>query len=100
VAVMYLGRIVEMGPVEEIFGEPKHPYTAALIRAIPEIDPDKTLPSQPLGGEPPSPLHLPEGCAFHPRCPMAMEQCRADPVPADRTVAGRHVACHLYPTEK
>ncbi|RMR32599.1 Peptide ABC transporter, ATP-binding protein, partial [Pseudomonas syringae pv. coriandricola] len=67
VAVMYLGKIVEEGPVEAVFLRPRHPYTAALIQAIPEIDPDRPLPSSPLQGEPPSPLHLPDGCAFHPR---------------------------------
>src|SRR6185295_9986889 len=72
VAVMYLGRIVEAGLTEDVFGNPQHPYTKALMRAIPEIDPDRSLPSDPLGGEPPSPLNLPAGCAFHPRCPEVM----------------------------
>ena len=96
VAVMYLGRIVEEGATEDIFNQPKHPYTKALMRAIPEIDPDRPLPRDPLGGEPPSPLDLPLGCAFHPRCPEAMPLCAQDPVPATRLVARRHVACHLY----
>ena len=75
VAVMYLGKIVEEGPVEVVFSKPRHPYTAALIEAIPEIDPDRPLPSTPLQGEPPSPLHLPAGCAFHPRCRFAQASC-------------------------
>ncbi|ATV16419.1 peptide ABC transporter ATP-binding protein [Pseudomonas syringae pv. theae ICMP 3923] len=75
VAVMYLGKIVEEGPVEAVFLRPRHPYTAALIQAIPEIDPDCPLPSEPLQGEPPSPLNLPDGCAFHPRCRFARPTC-------------------------
>lgn len=75
VAVMYLGKIVEEGPVEAVFTSPRHPYTAALIKAIPEIDPHRPLPTEPLPGEPPSPLHLPTGCAFHPRCRYARTMC-------------------------
>ncbi|SEB41838.1 ABC transporter ATP-binding protein [Pseudomonas marginalis] len=75
VAVMYLGKIVEEGPVEAVFTSPRHPYTAALIEAIPEIDPHRPLPTQPLPGEPPSPLNLPTGCAFHPRCRYARTMC-------------------------
>ena len=75
VAVMYLGKIVEEGPVEAVFTSPRHPYTAALIQAIPEIDPHRPLPTEPLPGEPPSPLNLPTGCAFHPRCRYAQTLC-------------------------
>ena len=97
VAVMYLGRIVEEGPTEQVFTDPRHPYTAALIRAIPEIDPDRPLPATPLEGDPPSPMRLPPGCAFHPRCPHARSECRGDPPPAERTEPGRRWSCILGP---
>ena len=97
VAVMYLGRIVEEGPAEAVFATPKHPYTQALIRAIPEIDPDRRLPADLLGGEPPSPLDLPAGCTFHPRCAFAMPECRSGAPPVLRPADGRLAGCHLYP---
>jgi oligopeptide/dipeptide ABC transporter ATP-binding protein len=75
VAIMYLGRIVEIGTVEQIFNEPKHPYTQALIRAIPEPDPDKALPRDLPRGEVPDAASPPLGCSFHPRCPKAFEPC-------------------------
>src|SRR4051794_1281519 len=75
VAIMYLGRIVEIGTVEEIFSDPKHPYTQALIRAIPEPDPDKALPRDLPRGEVPDAANPPLGCSFHPRCPKAFEIC-------------------------
>src|SRR3954462_9644161 len=75
VAIMYLGRIVEVGPVEQIFADPKHPYTQALIRAIPEPDPDKALPRDLPRGEIPDAARPPLGCSFHPRCPKAFEIC-------------------------
>ena len=75
VAIMYLGRIVEIGPVEAIFADPKHPYTQALIRAIPEPDPDKALPRDLPRGEVPDAARPPLGCSFHPRCPVAFESC-------------------------
>ena len=75
VAIMYLGRIVEIGTVDEIFNDPKHPYTQALIRAIPEPDPDKALPRDLPRGEVPDAARPPLGCSFHPRCPKAFDIC-------------------------
>jgi oligopeptide/dipeptide ABC transporter ATP-binding protein len=76
IAIMYLGRIVEKGPVERIFQKPAHPYTRALIEAIPVPDPRQRHASEPLQGEAPSPVSPPPGCPFHPRCPYAIEACR------------------------
>jgi oligopeptide/dipeptide ABC transporter ATP-binding protein len=75
VAIMYLGRIVEIGSVQQIFADPKHPYTQALVRAIPEPDPDKALPRDLPRGEVPDAARPPLGCSFHPRCPQAFDAC-------------------------
>lgn len=98
VAIMYLGRVVEMASSEDIFTRPNHPYTKALISEIPRIETTKRQFSA-IKGELPSPLSPPTGCHFHPRCPFAMPRCRHD-VPALREVASRHVsACHLNDLE-
>jgi len=94
VVIMYLGRIVEVAPTVELFEKPNHPYTVALLGEVPRIDRrGKTF--MPIKGEIPSPLHPPSGCHFHPRCPHAMDRCRAE-MPALREIApGRYSACHL-----
>ena len=95
VAVMYLGRIVEYAPADALFANPKHPYTRALLAAAPVPDPviERTRPRTIIRGELPSPLNPPKGCVFHPRCPLATEECTMA-VPATRELAEQHyVAC-------
>jgi peptide/nickel transport system ATP-binding protein len=94
VAVMYLGRLCEVGPSEQLFAKPAHPYTALLIEAIPVPDPDVRPAESVRVGEPPSPIAPPSGCRFRTRCVRADKQCSED-VPELREVApSRHVACH------
>jgi peptide/nickel transport system ATP-binding protein len=97
VAVMYLGRIVEHGAVEEVLHEPAHPYTRALLSAVPQIDPATRREVIRLTGELPSPATPPAGCHFHPRCPQAVAGCAASYPPAGSMSTGHAVSCHLYP---
>ena len=94
VAIMYLGRIIEEAPTEEVFGRPNHPYTQALLEEVPRIETGKRAFSS-LKGELPSPLHPPSGCHFHPRCPHAFDRCKVER-PKLKTIGPRHKsACHL-----
>ena len=96
VAVMYLGRIAELAPRDALYGAPRHPYTRALLAAVPEPDPiaQRKKPRIPLAGEIPSPANPPSGCRFHTRCPLVAERCRQE-VPELRMVGDNLVACHL-----
>jgi peptide/nickel transport system ATP-binding protein len=94
VAVMYVGQIVELATTAAIFGRPRHPYTAALMRAVPVPDPDAASGDVALAGEVANPADPPSGCYFHPRCPFATDTCRTEP-PALRAIdAGHLVRCH------
>jgi oligopeptide transport system ATP-binding protein len=99
VAVMYLGKIVEMAPRHELYDQPLHPYTKALLSAVPIPDPviEKRRERIILTGDVPSPINPPSGCHFHTRCPYVMDVCtKIDPIFADQG-HGHFVACHLYP---
>jgi peptide/nickel transport system ATP-binding protein len=95
-AVMYLGSIVESGPTEEIFRSPRHPYSEALISAVPSADLDRTNRRERivLQGDVPSPINPPSGCRFHPRCRYATERCRVERPKLEEIEPGRLVACH------
>jgi len=96
IAVMYAGRIVELASSDELFDDPKHPYTKALLSAVPIADPDIPM-SMELSGEVADPGRLPTGCAFHPRCPSCFEPCDVEtPSLLKLKSKNRHVACHLY----
>jgi oligopeptide/dipeptide ABC transporter ATP-binding protein len=93
--VMYLGKIMEIGPAANITRAPRHPYTQALVSAVPVIDPARQRKRLLLGGEVPSPIDPPSGCPFHTRCPLAREIC-VQQFPAYREVApGQFAACHF-----
>jgi oligopeptide/dipeptide ABC transporter ATP-binding protein len=95
VAVMYLGRVVEIGPADVVFDAPRHPYTQALLRAAPKLVPGRRTQGAAIVGELPSPMAIPAGCPFHPRCPNVMAQCRTV-TPATTVLPGGHqVSCHL-----
>ncbi len=98
IAVMYLGRIVETAPRDELYREPLHPYTQTLLSAIPVPDPrlERARNFVPPSGEVPSMLRPPGGCPFHPRCPSAMSRCAAELPAAKKVSDGRIVACHLH----
>jgi oligopeptide/dipeptide ABC transporter ATP-binding protein len=93
--VMYLGKLVETAEAKTLIREPLHPYTQALISAVPEVDPDTKRKRIILPGDVPSPIHPPPGCPFHPRCPIAEARCRTE-APELRAIGSRRrVACHL-----
>lgn len=97
VGVMYLGELMEIGPTEELFKNPQHPYTMSLLDAIPEVDPDLAKARQALEGQVPSPLDPPSGCAFHTRCPAATEECAQSDPPLEAIEGagkGHLAACH------
>ena len=95
VAVMYLGRIVELAPSEALFAKPGHPYTEALIASAPLPDPTRVRLEVPVEGEVPSPINPPKGCTFHPRCPLVVDRCRTAVPPLVPLSDGRLVACHV-----
>ena len=95
VAVMYLGRIVEQGPPQQLFASPAHPYTEALVSSIPTIRRGKTHQRILLQGDPPNPVNIPSGCPFHPRCPVANAECRQSLPVLRETSDGRKLACLL-----
>ena len=97
VMVMYLGRVAEIGPVEELYANPRHPYTRALLSAMPSMDPDRRTQEAPIAGDPPNPINPPAGCRFHTRCPFAEDVCgkAAPKLIGTNADAAHRVACHM-----
>jgi oligopeptide/dipeptide ABC transporter ATP-binding protein len=96
VAVMYLGKIVELAPKRQLFSAPKHPYTQALLSAVPVPEPGASRQRIILKGDVPSPINPPKGCRFHTRCPYVFDRCRSEEPPLRPTPAGNLAACHLH----
>ncbi len=96
VSVMYLGRLVETAPTRKLFSAPRHPYTKALMSAIPSLDPDNKASAQKLEGEIPSPTNPPPGCKFHTRCPHVADICKKDEPKLQDTGENHNVACHRW----
>jgi peptide/nickel transport system ATP-binding protein len=97
VMVMYLGKVVELGPVEAVYRTPRHPYTRALLSAMPSMDPDQRIEQAPLGGDPPNPINPPSGCRFRTRCAFAEDVCarREPPLTPPPGSPGHAAACHM-----
>jgi peptide/nickel transport system ATP-binding protein len=95
VMVMYLGKVVELGPVDRIYREPRHPYTRALLSAMPSMDPRRRTEEAPLTGDPPNPISPPSGCRFRTRCPFAEAVCAEVPPALAMDDGGRAAACHM-----
>jgi oligopeptide/dipeptide ABC transporter ATP-binding protein len=93
---MYLGRLAEMAPTDQLFAEPKHPYTQALLSAVPSVQRRKQRRRLVLAGDVPTPFNPPQGCRFHTRCPLVMDKCRQVEPRWQDTGSGHFVACHLY----
>lgn len=96
VLVMYLGEVVELGPVEQVWAKPAHPYTRALLAAMPSSDPDRRTEVPPISGDPPNPIDPPSGCRFHTRCPFAEAPCaNVAPRLTELDTMGHQAACHM-----
>jgi len=95
VMVMYLGKVVELGSVERIYANTGHPYTRALLSAMPSMDPANRTQAPPLTGDPPNPINPPSGCRFRTRCQHAEDVCAAREPPLAEQVEGHRIACHM-----
>jgi peptide/nickel transport system ATP-binding protein len=96
IAIMYLGKVIELGPDDKVYDEPLHPYTVGLISAIPVPDPKAKKSEAIPKGEIPSPINPPSGCRFHPRCPKAFDKCSIEEPKLTEISEGHYVACHLF----
>jgi peptide/nickel transport system ATP-binding protein len=98
VAVMYLGQIAELAPADELYRDPKHPYTEALLSAIPKVRPDEKKTRIVLPGDVPNPANPPSGCTFNPRCRYAQDVCKVERPPLREISPGHFAACHFAET--